>query len=319
MIRPLILTAGALALALSSSAAELRDLPASTKWVLNLNVKAAQGAPMVTYALDKVAPAKRREAQAKLAAIKALFGVDLLNDITELLIAGDGRAADGGVAYIYATLDTERLKTILAGNSTYTASDHLGFELMSWTDDADKKQKYGAFVRPDLTVMSDNKACVLRALEVLAGKRPALAADSPLKPAVVPAEGDILRLLAVDVPSVVGDQPKAQALRQAQSLSLRVNALQPETLTAALAVTASSNETAVQIRQALMGIQALALLRAAEAPEQATLASLIRIEGEGSTVSVSLNLPKSVIDEAVRQRAERLAAEAAARAAVPAN
>lgn len=308
-----LVTVGALALlpTITVQAAELRDLPAGTKWVLNVNIKAVQSAPMVTYTIDKIAPAKRREAQAKFAAIKALFGVDLLNDIKEVVIAGNGQASEGGVAYIYATLDTARLTTILAGNPTFASLDCNGFKLLSWTDDNDKKPKFGVFVRPGLTLMTDKRECAIEALDVLAGKREGLSADSPLKAAITRSEGDILSLIAVDVPSIVGEQPKAQALRQAQSLHLRVNASQPETLSASLSVTATSNETAVQIRQALMGIQALALLRAAEAPEQATLASLAKITGDGATVGITLDLPKSVIEDALRQRAARAAAQTA--------
>lgn len=308
-----LLAAGALALAFSRTAwaAEPRDLPADTKWVLNLDLKAAQAAPMVGYAVGKIAPGKRRDAQAKLAAIKALFGVDLLKDIREVVIAGSGLAQSGGVAYIYADFDTERLTTILAGNSTFASAEQSGFKLLSWTDDNDKKQKFGSFVRPGLTVISDRRECLVEALEVLAGKRGCLPPGSPLKPALAHAPQDILCLMAVDVPSLVGEQPKAQALRQAQSLCLRVHGAQAETLSASLSVTATSAETAVQLRQALLGIQALCLLRAAEAPEQAAVAQLAKITGEGATVGVTLDVPKSVVEDALRQRAARAAAQAA--------
>ena len=302
--------------ALPVQAADLKDLPSQTKWLLSLDMKAAHASPMLNFVIDKIAPAKRQEAQAKLAAIKALFGIDLINDIDQLVIAGNGNAQDGGVAYIYARLDAERLSTILSINSTFSSTDYRGFKLLSWMDDNEKKQKFGTFVKPGLTVLSDKKECLLEALDVLAGSKACLTVDSAFKQAFS-GTGSVLTVMAMDVPSIVGEQPKAQALRQAQSLCLRVNASQPAVLSAALSVTATSNETAVQIRQALMGIQALALLRASEAPEQATLASLAKITGEGKTVGVSLDLPKSAIEDAIRQRDARLAAKAEAAAAAP--
>ncbi len=321
MIKRFALAAGALALAqtLALQAADLNDLPAGTKWVLNLDLKAAQGAPMLNYAAEKIAPAKRREAQTKFAAIKALFGIDLLNDIDQVIIAGNGSADKGGVAYVYGAFDAQRLSTILAANQNFTSAEHSGFTVLGWKDDS---QKYLSFARPGLAMISSSQLALAEALDVLADKKAGLPADSAFKPALS-RTGGVLTVMAVDVPSIVGEQPKAQALRQAQSLCLRITASQPETLSASLSVTATSNETAVQIRQALMGIQALALLRASESPEQATLASLAKVTGEGTTVGVTLDLPKRVIEDVIRQRAARAAAQAAPAAApaaiTPAN
>jgi len=120
MTKRITLAAGVLlcAQALTVQAAELKYLPADTKWVLNLDMKAAQASPILNDLANTIAPAKRQKAQAKLAAVKALFGVDLLKDIDSLVIAGNGNAQNGGVAYVYAKLDAERLATILAINST---------------------------------------------------------------------------------------------------------------------------------------------------------------------------------------------------------
>lgn len=191
-----------------------------------------------------------------------MFGVDLLADIQNVVIAGSGSADQGGAAYIYANLDADRLTTILAGNATFSSTDYDGLKLLSWVDDNDKKAKYASFARPGLAVMSDKKEAVTAALDVLSGKTAGISADSPLKSAFA-SDGAFLTVMAVDVPSIIGEQPKGQALRQAQSLCLRVSASQPDLISASLAVKAASEETALQIRQALMGIQALAQLTAA--------------------------------------------------------
>lgn len=312
-MKRIVLAAGLLICtqAIRTRAADLNDLPAGTKWVLNLDLKAAQASPMINFAIDKIAPAKRREAQTKFAAIKALFGIDLLKDISQVVIAGNGNAEKGGVAYVYGVFDVERLSTILAANQNFTTAQRSGFTVLGWKDDS---QKYLSFARPGLAMLSGSQTALTEALDVLAEKKAGLAADSSFKPALA-GKGSVLTVMAIDVPSIVGEQPKAQALRQAQALCLRVNASQPETLCASLSVTATSEETAVQIRQALMGIQALAQLRASEAPEQATLASLAKISGEGKQIGVTLDLPKSVIETAIRQREAHEAAKAAPAAA----
>lgn len=304
------------ALALPLAAAELKDFPSGTKWVLNLNMKAAQASPILNYLSEKIAPAKRQEVQNKLAAIKAMFGVDLLKDIDQLIIAGNGNAEKGGVAYVYGTFDTQRLTTILSGSEKYAALDYNGFKVLTWNDG---KPKCLSFAKPGLAMLSASQTSLTDALDVLAGKKSGLASDSALKASITGSGQNLLTLQATDLPSIVGEQPKAQAIKQAQSLCLQVNAAQAETLSAQLSVAATSQETAVQIRQALLGIQALALLRASEEPEQASLASLAKVSGEGNTVGVTMDLPKSAIENAIRQREARKAAkEAPAAAPAPA-
>ena len=314
MMKRIVLAAGALLClrALPTQAADLKDLPSETKWVLSLDMKAAQAAPMLTFIIDKIAPAKRQEAQTKLAAIKALFGVDLLNDIDQLVIAGNGNADMGGVAYVYGTFDVQRLSTILAGSKDFTTAPHGGFTVLGWNDD---KQKYISFAKPGLAMLSSSQTSLTDALDVLDGNKKGLAPDSTFKSALSRPSQGLLTVQAVDVPSIVGEQPKAQALKQAQALRLCVSASQPDALSAELSVTTASDDTALQIQQALMGIQALAMLRAGEAPEQATLASLAKISNQGRTVGVTLTLSKSVVETFVRQREAKQAAKDTAAAA----
>jgi len=298
--------------ALTTLAANPKELPAETKWVLNLDMKAAQTAPMLTFVADKMAPEKRQEAENKLAAIKAMFGVDLLKDIDQVVIAGTGNAEKGGVAYVYGTFDVQRLTTILAGSKNFASTQYGAFTILGWNDDG---QKYVSFAKPGIALLTNSQTALNDALDVLGGKKPGLAGDSVFAYAFARTGQELLTVQAVDVPNIVGEQPKAQALKQAQSLCLRVSAASPEELTAALSVTASSDETATQIQQALMGIQALTLLRANEEPESASLASLAKVAVQGRTVSVTVTLPKSTIENIMRLRQQREAAKAAQPAA----
>lgn len=318
MTRPILAWAtGALVCvhAFQSHAADLKDFPAGTQWVLNLDLKAAQASPLLNEVVARIAPAKRQEAQNKLAAIKALFGVDLLKDIGQLVIAGNGNADKGGVAYVYGTFDTQRLSTILAGGKNFTSFQHNRFTVLGWDD---RQRKYLSFAAPSLALLSNSQAALTDALDVIAGSKAGLAPGSAMAAALERSGQDLLTVRAVNVSSIVGAQPKAQALKQARSLDLRVRASDPETLSASLSVTAASGETARQIQQALLGIQAITLLRSAESPESATLASLARVTCQGETVGVTMSLPKTVLETALRQREARMAAKAAAATNAPA-
>jgi len=319
MTRPMITwVAGALFCAhasLQAHAADFKDFPAGTQWVLNLDLKSAQASPMLREVFGQIAPEKRQEAQNKLAAIKAMFGIDLLKDIEQLVIAGNGTAEKGGVAYVYGTFDVQRLSTILAGSKNFSSSQHGSHTVLGWNDD---KQKYLSFATPRLALLSNSQTALTDALDVLAGTRAGLTPGSALASALERSGQELLTVHAIDVSSIVGIQPRAQALKQAQSLDLRVRSTGTDSLNAALSVTAASDETAQQIQQALLGIQAITLLRSAEAPESATLASLVRVICQGKTVDVTMSLPKTVLETAIRQREARKAAKEAAATNTPA-
>ncbi len=317
-MKPTLLILGA-ALCLQSvqtRASELKEFPSQTHWVLRVDFKAAQASPLVNYIASQMDANKRVEAQNKLAAFKAIFGFDPLKDIDQLVIAGNGNAEKGGVAYIYGTFDAQRLTTILAGSKNFASADHDGVAMLSWVDEKDNKAKCLAFAKPGLALLSSSPAALAEALDVLAGKQAGLAPDSPLSDAFARAPQNMLSLHAFDIAAIVGQTPKAEMLKQAQALSLRVQAVNADTLEATLSVTAATDETALKIHQAVMGIQALMMLQADAKPEAATLASLAQINSNGRTVSVTLKLPKAVIENAVAERQAHQTAAAPVPAAV---
>ncbi|MEI7901346.1 MAG: hypothetical protein WCK89_13930 [bacterium] len=293
-------------------AADLKDFPSQTHWVLNVDLMAARASPMVNFIVDKMDAVRRQEAQKKLDAIKAMFGVDLVKDIDQLVIAGNGDAEKGGVAYVYGAFDTQRLTTILAGGKDFASIDYSGFKVLSWLDEKDSKPKYLSFAKPGLAMLSSSSSALTDALDVLTGNKAGLAPDAPISDAFAPTSQAVLSLHAFDISAIVGQAPKAKMLQQAQALSLLVQTVDADTLEAALSVTTATAETALQIQQAIMGIQALMLLQTGSKPEIATLASLAQITSNGSTVNITLKLPKAMIEKAMNDCQARQAAATAA-------
>lgn len=320
MKKTLLILGAALCLpAWQTRAADLKDFPSQTRWVLSVDLKAAQASPLVSFIVDKMDADKRLEAQNKLAAIKAMFGVDLVKDIDHLIIAGNGNAEKGGVAYVYGNFDTQRLTTILAVSKDFASTDNNGFKMLSWVDDKDGKPKCLSFAKPGMAMLSNSQGALVDALDVLAGKKQGLAPDSPISDAFTRTPQTLFSVHAFDVAAIVGQAPQAEMLKQAQALSLSVQSVNADTLEAALSVTTATDETALQIHQAVMGIQALLLLQADAKPEQATLASLAQITSKGRVVGITLKLPKAVIEKTMNDRSARQAAvPAAAPAPAPA-
>jgi hypothetical protein len=303
----LVFSASALRLA----AVEAGDFPAQTRWILSLDLRAARASPLPALATNLLDSARRQEATRKLAAIEALFGVNPLQDIDRIAIAGNGGAGKGGVVYIHGRFDAQRLTTILGAAKDFAASDYNGVPVLRWRDDKDGKCKHLAFATPELAIFSDNMAPLIDALDVLAGRLAGLAEDSPLAVALKSSAGDILSLHAIDLASVVGAQPQAETLRQAAALSLRAGAADASTIRSRLAVVAENEEKAVQIQDVLAGIRAIALLRAAEAPGPALVASRTEITREGGTVNVVLTLSAAQLESVLRALSEWKAARSA--------
>lgn len=317
MFKP-VLTAVAVCLCtgfLSSRAAGKEAFPAHTHWILSVNVKGAHASPLMCFLADKIDTKKRTEADHKLAAVKAAFGIDLLNDIDRFVIAGNGDAKKWGVAYIYGRFDTQRLTTVLAGAKNYSSANHNGIAVQSWLDETDNKQKCLAFVNPNLALLSNTADALLDALDTLSGKKPGLPPDSPLNGASDCTGQSLLTLHAFDLAAIVGSTPKAEIFKQADALRLCIDTPDDHLLRLALSVTADMETTAQQIQQAFQGIQAIAMLRAAEAPEPAAIASQTKITCQGRSVGATILLSKDMLEGALRARAERLAAKNATRAA----
>jgi hypothetical protein len=272
------------------TAAEPGDYPAQTHWILSLDLKAAQESPLVASLLGKIDAGKRKDAEAKLAAFNAMFGVNILKDIDKITLAGNGDAEKGGVAYVYGRLEEQRFTPVLAMAKQYASADRNGVALQSWFDEGDNKKKFIAFAKPGLVLFSNAQQPLSDALDVLTQKQAGLPPGSPLSGAFKTDAAGLLTLHAHGIAAIVGSQPKAEALKQAEALSLRITTPDAGTLRAALSVTAANDQTARQIQQALAGIQAIAQLRAADDPQSAALAARTSITGNGRTVEVALTL-----------------------------
>lgn len=289
-IRAAILIFAATALHAAQPAVEL---PAATKWVLTLDLQSARQSPLMQTLAGSIPQAQRDEAAAKLASFKVLSGIDLTNDIQRLTLAGGCGTGTNTAAYIHGTFDIPRLTTILGGADHFTRESYAGVELLSWKDK--DSAKYISFARPGLAVMAQTPEPIKAALDTLAGKAPALSAGSALAKTLVADGKSFLSLNATDVADLTAGNPQAAVLQQAQKLAFTLGAATPDALTAALTVETSSAETAQQLRQMLLGLQAVMQLQAAQDPDKAALANAIAISGADATVALSTALPKDLL------------------------
>ena len=92
---------------------DARQFPSDAKWVLHLDLKALNGSPMGRFARESLGA----EAQRGLAALKAMSGIDLTNDVDSVVVCGKGDARAGGVLYAYGRFDIAKLTAIAEGGN----------------------------------------------------------------------------------------------------------------------------------------------------------------------------------------------------------
>jgi hypothetical protein len=294
----------AFAQAAPALAAEPKEFPAQNQWVLTLDVKAFQASPLWPFVLDRMEPGKRQETEQKYEAFKALIGADPLKSIDLLVLSGTGDVSQNGVAYVYGAFDEPRLTALLAGAKSYASADVHGLNVQNWLDG--ETRKYLTFARPGLILSSNSQTALTNALAVLRGDRPGMSADAPAAAAFARDGRTLLALHAGNVASLLGQGGMTDALKLAETLSLSIALPDADSLAASLSATAATDEAAQQLRQMLLGLQALGQIRAGAAPEEggaaqrlffSAFAKSAKISGEGRKVGVSLTLTRALVDE----------------------
>ena len=310
-----------LALTLCVAAPALAQLkaahfPADAKWVMHVDLKALNEAPMGQFlrqALDE-------EARRRLGALKASSGIDAEKDIDSLVVCGKGATQAGGLMYAYGRFDVQKL-TAIAGGAKQFQNKALGERsLLSWSDKG--KRTHLCFIDPTLIVMSQDEQLVQEAVGLIDGRAKGLAAGSSLARLLSHKPGRFVALQANNLAELAGANPQMQLFKQAEAAQLEIGQMAGANgLACSLALKAPNAETAQQLNQAAMGLQALALLQASQNPDAAELAQSVKVSLQETFLTVDLTLPETLIRKQLQARAEqRKAAQAnrqAARAARP--
>jgi hypothetical protein len=290
--------------------------PADAKWVMHVDLKALNEAPMGQFlrqALDE-------EARRRLGALKASSGIDAEKDIDSLVVCGKGATQAGGLMYAYGRFDVQKL-TAIAGGAKQFQNKALGERsLLSWSDKG--KRTHLCFIDPTLIVMSQDEQLVQEAVGLIDGRAKGLSSGSSLARLLSHKPGRFVALQANNLAELAGANPQMQLFKQAEAAQLEIGQMAGANgLACSLALKAPNAETAQQLNQAAMGLQALALLQASQNPDAAELAQSVKVSQQETFVTVDLTLPETLIRKQLQARAEqRKAAQAnrqAARAARP--
>lgn len=289
---------------------EARQFPPDAKWVMHLDVKALGDAPMGRFVRESL----EEEAQRGLAALKAMSGIDLTNDVDAVVLCGKGDTKAGGVLYVYGRFDTAKL-TAIAGARKDFQNKVLGERsLLSWSDRG--KRATLCFIDPTLAVMSQDEALIEEAVARIDGKKPGLGTEQGFAKVLAHNTGRFFSFQANNLAALAGTNPQFLLFKQAEAVLLEIGQMSGGNgLDCALALKAPNAETAQQMSQAAMGLQAIMMLQAAQNPDAAALAQGVDVALQDTCVTVTLKLPEDLLRKLIQARIEQREAAQAARQA----
>jgi hypothetical protein len=223
----------------------------------------------------------------------AVFSFNPLKDIRGVTIYGNGSDKEKAVVLVDGTFDKEKLVSLVSMNPEHEEFKHGDIVIHGWVDenkrnaDGTSEKMYGCFYGERLLVLSAGRQATKHAVDVLNGSAGSASGDL-FNSAVLDAKGAFLRVGAYGLAKIVGQQPKAAMLKQAEELDLVVGE-DGGSFYIDAGLKADSQEAAANISKMVDGVIAFAALAGEEQPKLAELAKKLKL---------------SCVDKAVRVRFE---------------
>jgi hypothetical protein len=289
------------------------DVAANPVWLAHVDFDGLRPTPIGQHILAEM---NKPEADAKLAAFKAIVSVDPRTQLHGVTVYSVGSTPQDGVLLVYADFDAERLVTLAkaakdAQNNTY--KQHV---IYNWIDEK-QKAKHG--VKPRIyaaidgarVVFGKREERVAQALDVLDGLSPTLASSAAFPELGAPGDTSFLEAVASRFDFAAGD-PNAAVFRLSKQGLLQLSAVQNQ-LNGLLSLEARDEEIAGHMAAIGQGLIALMKLQQ-EKPETVKLAEALTLKQDGSRVTLHLSMPMNEALEIMKADAARKAQKQAQKA-----
>lgn len=277
-----------------------QHFPADAKWVLHLDLKALNESPMGLF----IRQSMDENAMRGMASLHAMSGINLTNDVDSLVVYGKGNAETGGVVYAYGRFDMQKLTTVAGAAKEFQNKAFGERSLLSWSDRG--KRTSLCFVDPTLVVLSQDERLVQEAVGIIDGKVAGMAKDGPFGKVLAHDKDRFFALQANNLAAFSGANPQLQMFKQAEAAMLEIGQMAGTNgLDCTLAIKAATPESAQQMNQAAMGLQALFQLQAAQNPEVAAVAQGVKVSLQDNYVTVNLKMTEEMLKKQVQARIEQ--------------
>lgn len=278
-----------------------KDVSAQAAWVLHLDFDGLRPTQLGQYFFSEL---EKPQAQDKFAAFQVMFNFDPRRQVRGATLYSTSRRPEDGVLLVYGEFDAARLVTLVKAAHEYEAQVRGTHTIHSWTDKKKPGQRAFAAIHGSRIIFGQQFASVGAALDVLDGSASLL--TSGAFPQLSGAPGPFFIQAASQKIDAGDSNPAAAVLRQSQGLHFQLGEAQQK-VTAALALQASTEETAGHIASILRGLVALMKLQT-DKPGAAKLAEATSLDQNGATVVCGWALPAGDVIDFLRSEAARKAA-----------
>ncbi len=285
----------ALAAACVVGEVDLNGIPAGTKWLLEVDARAAAESSLAGLCQERMAvDGKCAKALAKLDAFEAVTGIDVARDIDGLVVYGRAVGDKSGVAMIRGKWDVAKVTAFVSQHRDFGTRTHNDKTILTWFD---KQAVYLCLVSPELALMSINETQLMLALDTLAGRQPGLAADSGLAGFNRIAGRPMIRFLAEGVNTAPQVNARAALLQQTDTLQFSLEEMPADgALVVEVALGLLNAEAAGQIVQMLQGMNALVQMKHADKPGILALMNAVKITGVDNSVTIRAAMDRALVE-----------------------
>ena len=153
-----------------------KTVTADAKWVLHLDADAM--VKTQTWKLIEPKLQQNPEFVKGVANLERIFAAKFPADLHGITLYGPSFDPKSAVVVVQASIDQERMKTLLSVNETYTTQTLGGYTIHGWIDKG--KQLYGGFAEGNRLIIGQTPERIAAALDVIGGKSEALKGETLL-------------------------------------------------------------------------------------------------------------------------------------------
>jgi len=280
------------------------QVAAGAKWVAHVDLEALRASQFGGLLLGEL---KTDAAQAKIAAFKAIFAFDPVQDIKSLTVFGDKTSPQNGVAILKGAFDPEKVLVLLRANDSYKASDYGSHAVHTWTDDksgAPEKTHWGCFHSAGMAVIAGTRERLVEAIDVLDGKGAAQPADSRLKRLLPKEQGVVMAAALQGIADGEALPPEANMLQNADGASLGLWEDNQKT-TLEVKVEAKTVEAATAMQQMVQGLLAFGAVNQNPDPLAAAITQSAKVTTDDRTVMLRIQCGSEQLFNAMKQAHEK--------------
>jgi hypothetical protein len=274
-----------LATAAQAGPLDLKQVSADAQWVAHLDVDAMRTSTLVRKAYER-AVEQFPGAEQHLASLREHVGIDPTQDLHSITVYGKQLGPHEGVLILQAESDQKVLLRLAEKAPGHQVTKYGAYDVHSST--LHKKGVAAAFFKPAVLVFGSSVDEVKAALDVLEGKKPALAGKRSLLAAGTPA-GTILVARATGLSEALLPF-KSPVVTQCETFSLATGENDGQSFLQASLAT-KTPQTAQRMKSIVDGIRAMVLLQFGDNADVTKMIDHLKTNVTDKTVNVEFRAP----------------------------